>query len=70
MTKHITVKAWRLWFWPAIAVFLVLEVMAITNGITGDTLSEYVWSMAWGKRAVVIAFLSWLIVHFATKGKV
>lgn len=63
-------KTWRLWFYPAIAVFLVIEGIAIYNGVGGDTLSEYVWGMATWKRVVIVSIVGWLIAHFATKGKV
>lgn len=66
--------------WPAIWIGwvllgVVLEFIALRSKAKGDTLSENIWSMfnhsTYGKFATYMlsAFLIWLVIHFATKGK-
>lgn len=50
-----------------LAVFFVFEVPALRDAVDGNTLSEYVWNLATGWRAVIIAGLTWLVIHFARK---
>ncbi len=63
--------AWVLWILSGV----VLEFIALFSRGKGDTLSENVWAVfqhpTWGKFAawMLTAFLLWLTVHFATRGK-
>ena len=60
--------AWLLW----LAMFLVVEGIALFRKERGDTLSEHVWKWfrihdkprqwTW-RRAVLAIFLVWLLVH-------
>ena len=58
------------------AAFLAIELPAAFNRRPGDTLSEHVWAwfhvhdrrptaLTWTLRAVLLAFLAWLLVHLA-----
>lgn len=61
--------AWVLW----LAMFAVIELPALLNKRSEDTLSETIWrwfrirdkpqQWTW-RRAVLAAFLTWLLVHF------
>lgn len=64
------------WFWILWAAsFVVAELLALTNRRAGDTFSEHIWTVSehptWGKFFLwmVCAFLVWLLVHFATRGR-
>ena len=66
--------AWLSW----LAVFLVVEGIALCNKAEGDTLSEHVWAWfsikdkgnKWRlRRFILLAFLAWLAVHFLTGGQ-
>jgi hypothetical protein len=65
--------AWIIW----IALFLVIEGMALANKAPGDTLSEHVWKwfrtdvepanrtlQDWLLRGILLGFLLWLCLHF------
>ncbi|AFV51323.1 hypothetical protein FDG66_gp03 [Streptomyces phage phiCAM] len=70
--------AWVAW----IAAFAVIEGVALYRKQPGDTLSEHIW--AWfhtakgqqktkttqARRAVLVMFLAWLVVHFLSGGAV
>lgn len=65
--------AWLFW----IAAFLAIEVPALFNKEPGDTLSEHIWkwfsvkdkSRGWqARRFVLVTFLAWITLHFATGG--
>lgn len=60
--------AWLLW----LAMFLVVEGIALFNKEKGDTLSEHIWKWfsvkdkgkGWlARRFVLAAFLVWLLLH-------
>lgn len=64
---------WLLW----VASFCILEYIAITNGVPGDTLSEQVWKLVgtdedsrtivnWLWRAALLVLIAWLVPHFFT----
>ncbi len=66
--------AWLLW----LSLFTAIEWPAICNKRKGDTLSEHVYRVFavrdkprwWGiRRAVLVAFLGWLVAHFLTGGE-
>ncbi len=61
------------WFWRGwIVAAVVVEVISLCNHARDDTLSEQVWRwMAIGKFIgwMICAFLFWLLVHFASRGK-
>ncbi len=64
------------WAWAVWALsFVVVEGLALRDRRPGDTLSESVWRIfsvrekgrAWqARRAVLVAFLAWLSMHFLT----
>ncbi|MFC8095362.1 hypothetical protein [Streptomyces sp. NPDC057301] len=67
--------AWLVW----LAVFVVLETVALLNGTPDDTLSEHIWRWAglhasgvWAaiRRAILAGALGWLVVHFLSAGRV
>jgi hypothetical protein len=72
--------AWLSW----LGAFGVIEGMALFNKRDGDTLSEHVWRWfatgqgapsepSWSvrlRRFTLLAFMSWLSVHFLTGGRV
>lgn len=73
-------SAWT-WCWLGWgAYFLVVEGLALANSRAGDTLSEHVWAWlgigegrrrsGWtqARRALLVAFLAWLTLHFLTGG--
>ena len=64
---------WIVW----IALFIVVEAIAVFNDVRGDTLSEFVWEVIgtntehrtlgqWFWRAGVLVLLAWLIPHMMT----
>jgi hypothetical protein len=66
--------AWLLW----ILQFIAIEGQALLNKTPGDTLTEHVhkWfsletkGFGWrARRASLIAFLSWLTLHFLFPGQ-
>ena len=68
-----SIWTWAWLFW--IAMFFVIEIPALINRADGDTLSEHVrqwfstldkqkWWIA--RRAVLVVFLVWLLLHFFT----
>jgi hypothetical protein len=67
--------AWVLW----ILFFLVVEGIAVSNNIKGDTLSEHVWWLIgtgsersgwnWFFRVFLAGLIAWLIPHFMTGWK-
>lgn len=69
--KTISRTTWRyLWAVPLGVIFVVLETLAIRNGVPGDTLSEYVWALPWVLRGGIVVLCGWLTAHFLTGGKV
>ncbi|MFF3793768.1 hypothetical protein ACFYXW_27610 [Streptomyces sp. NPDC001981] len=72
------------WAWIAwLAAFVAIEGKALTNKTKGDTLSEHVWKWfstartgaqgqptGWVRlrRFALLAFMTWLSVHFLTGG--
>ncbi|QMP84495.1 hypothetical protein HUN43_00002 [Streptomyces phage Endor1] len=70
--------AWVAW----IAAFAVIEGVALYRKQKGDTLSEHVWKWfhtergqqktktTQARRAVLVMFLAWLVVHFLSGGAV
>jgi hypothetical protein len=66
---------WALFWLVWVAVGVVAEFAALSRPAKGDTLSEQVWSVlaspTYGKFAawMLSAFLLWMIVHFASKGR-
>lgn len=66
------------WLWAAwVTAFCILEYIAVTNGVPGDTLSEQVWKLigtdedsrtivSWLWRAGLFILIAWLIPHFFT----
>lgn len=55
----------RFWFaW--LLVLVVVELIAVVNRHTGDTLSEYTWSKigSWPMHVLLGALLFWLAWHF------
>lgn len=74
---------WVAWLWYvlvgtsiAVAWFGIAEALAIRNGISGDTLSEFVWShhvpavlfiMFGGTLIGLIVWLLWM--HFPSGGR-
>lgn len=62
-----------------LALFLVIEGIALMNKKPGDTLSEYFWKWfsikhngrhAKFRRLVALCFLAWLLAHFLSGGLV
>lgn len=60
--------AWTIW----VAWFIFVEVCAIVDPDTGDTLSEHVWFLLrpWPVWFVFAGFLAWLLIHLLTYGRV
>jgi hypothetical protein len=62
-----------IWLWLAwLALFLVLEFIAIINDEADDTLSENVWGFMSGSSFVTFAvgaLLIWLFYHFIWEGR-
>ena len=65
--------AWLVW----LALFIVIEGLAIRDKRKGDTLSEHCWEWfavkqrkrAWRWRRILLAsFMVWLTVHFLSGG--
>ena len=73
------------WLWIGwLAIFAVIEGVALSNKKDGDTLSEHVWkwfaiglngqpkppvtSGVRARRFILLAFMAWLSVHFLTGG--
>jgi hypothetical protein len=63
-----TKRLWR-WLWAAwLALFLILEGIAVADPDRGDTLSEQVWALItsnpglWGSAVAIL--LGWLAWHF------
>ena len=65
--------AWLLW----LAMFACIEAPALLNKTKGDSFSEHIWSWfairdkprQWrARRAVLLAAVTWLAVHFLTGG--
>jgi hypothetical protein len=76
------VTGWT-WLWLGwIAIFGIIEGIALTNSQHSDTLSEHLWSWfgydregrksrkGWARlrRFLLLAFLIWLILHVVTSG--
>lgn len=70
-------RAWVAW----LALFILVEGIALFNKRAGDTLSEHVWrwfaidtrggrnSKAWRlRRVALLGFLAWLSAHFLSGG--
>ncbi|MFG3715781.1 hypothetical protein [Micromonospora sp. NPDC047730] len=67
---------WLLWF----LYFALVELRALFNSRTGDTLSEHVWQWfavgggrpvdGWARlrRTVLLGFMAWLTLHFVGGG--
>ena len=67
-----------------LAVFVVVEGIALTNHVKGDTLSEHIWAWfrvprpgqsnpmpdGWTRlaRYLLLGFMAWLTLHFLTGG--
>lgn len=69
------------WLWVGwLAAFCVIEGAALARKAPGDTLSEHVWAWFHTKRGTradgttrlrrlaLLAFVTWLAVHFLTGG--
>jgi hypothetical protein len=62
-------KYQRIWL-AIIVAMIALEWVALRRTATGDTMSEWVWSKVsqWPLRALLAAFLFWLVYHFVWAG--
>lgn len=69
----INLKRPWIWLWAAwLALFLIIEGIAITNSEADDTLSEQVWTLMSASSFVkfsVAALLIWLLYHFLWEGR-
>lgn len=65
------------WLWIGwVTAFCIIELIALTNGIDGDTFSAQVWKLIgtgsersginWFFRVGLAAGFAWLIPHFFT----
>lgn len=64
------------WIWGVYVLLgVILELVALFRPESDDTLSEHVWALfsnpTWGKFItwMFTAFLVWMAVHFASKGR-
>jgi hypothetical protein len=68
--------AWLAW----LGAFALIEGKALFNKTEGDTLSEHVWrwfavkdksrkGLVRARRFALLAFMSWLSIHFLTGGR-
>lgn len=57
---------WRWWAIPGVLGGGTLEIVALTSGRKGDTLSEHIWQLQRGFRSIIVVFCLWAAWFLAT----
>lgn len=75
MTYHQIWLAWTAYMSLGVIWFIVVEVLTGFNRVSGDTLSEVVWSLnvppvVWFLGAgLILGLIAWLVPHFTSGGR-